>query len=53
MSTAVIKTVAFAKPFIAKSVLAKPSEAMLRKVETLLTITLLAQSIGLVVRYAL
>ena len=46
MTAAVIRTVEFAKP-----VFVKPSPATLRKVETFLTITLLAQMVGLAIRY--
>lgn len=48
MTAAVIRTVEFAKP-----VFAKPSPAMLRKAETFLTVTLIAQMVGLVIRYAM
>lgn len=48
MTAAVMKTVAYAKP-----IFAKPSHATLRKIETVLTITLAAQMVGLTIRYAL
>ena len=48
MTAAVFRTVEFAKP-----VFAKPSPAILRRVETVLTITLVAQMVGLVIRYTI
>ena len=53
MTAAVIRTVAFAKPAFVKPTFAKPSPATLRKVETFLTITLLAQMVGLAIRYTI
>lgn len=48
MTAAVMKTFAYAKPSFGK-----PSHATLRKIETVLTITLAAQIVGLAIRYAL
>lgn len=48
MTAAVLKSLAVAKPAFAK-----PSYATLRKIETVLAVVLAAQTVGLVIRYAL
>lgn len=48
MTAAVMRTVEFAKPAFVK-----PSPETLRKVETVLTVTLFAQVVGLIIRYSM
>jgi hypothetical protein len=53
MTAAMLKTFADARPIFGKLTITKPSHATLRRIETVLTVTLAAQMVGLVIRFAL